>query len=442
MRLRPTTACLALPCVLAASAAAIAQSAPSPVHATVSLSAPAARGGATGPTLELNDVLDVVLASHPEIALAEARYRAARERPAQEHALPDPMISAGYASAGAPYPGAGLGEMPTARLGVMVSQALPYPGKRDRRAEVARREADAGAQQVDAARLALVARSKQAYFRLAAVHQLDDVLQANGELLATLVQVSESRYSVGQAAQQDVLRAQTQVSLIALQRERLALERRTREGELNALMNRAPDAPVDRPSDLAPLALDLSLSDLVARASASSPALRRDQLLASRSAAAIEVAQRDFKPDFAVSGGYSYMGGLPDMFEFRFDVVVPLQRARRRAAVAERELTLDADRRAAEATRLALQDRVQADYHAVTTAGRLATLYRDGVLPQARLALESSLASYRTGSVEFLSVLANVGSVLEYESSYVEQLAEQYVAASRLEEVTTATLVP
>lgn len=392
--------------------------------------------------LALPDIIEAALRAHPEVAAAEARYAAALERPAQEHALPDPMVSTSYASAGAPYPGAGLGQDPNASLGVMLTQAMPYPGKRALRAEVMRREAEAERRMVDATRLSIIARVKQAYFRLSAAYHLDELLQVNAEVLATLVKVSESRYAVGQAAQQDVLRAQTQSSLIAVQRERIARERRTREGELNALMHRAPGAPVGRPAALAPMTLDLGLEALVDHASLAAPMLLRDQLLASRTEAAVDVARRDFKPDFALSAGYNYMGRMPDMFEVRFDVIVPFQRARRRAAVAERQRTLDAERRTVEATRLALQHRIQEDYQMATTAGQLATLYRDAVLPQARLALESSISSYQTGGVDFLSVLTNFGSVLEFEMSYVEQLTEQHVAASRLEEMTAVTLVP
>ena len=394
------------------------------------------------PRLSLQEVVDAAVTAHPDMLIAQLRHVSATQRSPQEQSLPDPMISTGYSSVGRPYPGAGLGEDPNAGLGVMVTQAIPYPGKRDARALVMQREADAQREQVEATRLGLIARVKQAYYRLAAAHQLDEILLNNHDLLSTLVKVSEGRYAVGQAAQQDVLRAQTQVTLLALQRERVARERRTREGELNALMARAPDAPVARPVDLGPLTLDHTLSAMVDLAASRSPMIRRDQLMASRSEAAVDVARRDAKPDFALSGGYTYMGSMPDMFEFRFDVVVPLQKARRRAAIAERERTLEADRRAIESTRLSLQGRLQEDYQLARTAQQLAVLYRDAVLPQARLALESSVNSYQTGAVEFLSVLTNFGSVLEYEMNYLEQLAELHVAVTRLEEMAAVTLLP
>ncbi|BCS32517.1 PTS cellobiose transporter subunit IIC [Luteitalea sp. TBR-22] len=390
--------------------------------------------------LSLEVLVQQVLDAHPEMVVAEDRHAAALERPAQERALPDPMVSTGYSSTGRPWPGAGLGTDPNAGFGVMVSQALPYPGKRDARAEVMRREAAVERVELDAARLSLTARATQAYVRLAAAWQLDAVLRANEDLLSTLVKVSEARYAVGQAAQQDVIRAQTQVSLIALQRARVQRERRTREGELNALRGRAADAPVARPVDLEPRLWTATVDGLVQAASSVSPMVRRDQLMAARTEAALDVARREGRPDFAVSAGYTFMGSMPDMFEARFDVVVPLQKARRRAMVAERERSLDAERHALEATRRTLQGRIQEDWQMGATAAELATLYRDAVLPQARLALESSIASYQTGGVDFLSVLTNFGSVLEYEMSYVEQLADLHLAASRLEEMTATPL--
>ena len=169
--------------------------------------------------------------------------------------------------------------------------------------------------------------------------------------------------------------------------------------------------------------------------------LRRDQLMIATAEAAIDVAKREFKPDFAVSGGYGFAGSMPDMYEFRFDVVVPLQKGRRRAMVAERQHTAQAARQTLESSRLTLQNRLQEDYQMATTAEQLAELYRDTVLPQARLALESSISSYQTGTVDFLSVLTNFGAVLEYEMSFVEQLTDLYIATSRLEEMAAVTLL-
>jgi len=399
---------------------------------------------ANAQTSERTAVADVVaeaLARNPEIVAAQKRYDAARQRPTQERSLPDPMVSAGYSANGRPWPGAGLGTEPTSNVGFMVSQDVPYPGKLNLRASIASHEADAISQDIEAARLSVTTRVKHAYYRLAYTYAVGDVLTRNRDLLDTLLKVSENRYAVGQAAQQDVIKAETQLSILELQLERVRQERKTREGELNAILARPTATPVGQPDDLQLTAFDMSLDSLVALAIEHAPMLRRDQIMIDRSQVAVDAARKEYKPDFALTGGYYYMGAMPAMYEFRFDVKVPLQRAKRAAAVAEQLSSVEQARSTYDSTRLGLQGRIQEDYQMASTSVRLATLYRQTVLPQARLALESSMASYQTGAVDFLSVLTNFGTVLEYEMTYFDELTSYHTAVSRLEEMIGTPLV-
>jgi len=78
--------------------------------------------------LDLNQLIREALERNPEVLAAQKKYEAARQRPAQEGALPDPMFSAGWNSSGNPLPGFGLGTEPVANIGAMLSQPLPAPG--------------------------------------------------------------------------------------------------------------------------------------------------------------------------------------------------------------------------------------------------------------------------------------------------------------------------
>ena len=62
------------------------------------------------------------------------------------------------------------------------------------------------------------------------------------------------------------------------------------------------------------------------------------------------------------------------------------------------------------------------------------------VVPQGNSALESSLATYETGSVDFLSVLTNFMTVLDYEMNYYDEALNYELALSRLEEMTGQAL--
>lgn len=436
--LRPRVSCAArIPCDSDSGGGVTARARLILVFAVIGAASPASAQD----RVSLASLIDEALATHPSIVAATGRQRAATERIAQERSLPDPMVSAGYTSVGNPLPGAGIRSDPFANVSVMASQTLPYPGTRSLRAAYAAREADAEAPLIDAARIELVSRVKQAYYRLARVYETADVLQRNVDLLDTLLKVSETRYAVGQAAQQDVIKAQTEASIIELQQRRLNQERLAIETELNTLRSRPAFAPVGRPEDLSLVAFEHQLEPLLATARDAAPMLKRDRALIAAAESGVALARQSSKPDFTISGGYSYSVPMPRMFEARIDMNVPLRKAKRVAAIAEQTARLGAATADFDTNRLLIEGELQAQYRAATTAIELARLYRDTVLPQSRLALESSISSYASGSIDFLSVLSNFASVLQYETSYVDELMNFHVATSLVEAMTGAPLV-
>lgn len=122
---------------------------------------------------------------------------------------------------------------------------------------MADRDADAQATDIESVRLDVTSRVKQAYFRLAASWAITDALTRNRDRLTTLLAVSETRYAVSNAAQQDVIKAQTQLSILELQLERARQERFSREGELKALLGRPY---TDEPGTPAPWTMRRSFS--------------------------------------------------------------------------------------------------------------------------------------------------------------------------------------
>jgi outer membrane protein, heavy metal efflux system len=130
------------------------------------------------------------------------------------------------------------------------------------------------------------------------------------------------------------------------------------------------------------------------------------------------------------------------MYEVRADFKVPLYFWRKqRAGVTEQVNTLSQARRSYEATDQSLHFRIKEDYTMAQASQRLMDLYSRNVVPQANLALESSLSTYETGSVDFLSVISNFTMVLDYEMGYYEEALNYALALSRLEEMTAQQLI-
>jgi outer membrane protein TolC len=125
------------------------------------------------------------------------------------------------------------------------------------------------------------------------------------------------------------------------------------------------------------------------------------------------------------------------MYQFQATFKVPIYFWRKqRAGVNEQVSILSQARRNYEATDQSLHFRIKDDYTMAQASLKLMKLYTQTVVPQSNSALESSLSTYETGAVDFLSVLTNFTTVLDYEMSYYDEALNYSLALSRLEEMT------
>lgn len=395
---------------------------------------------------DLTDLIDQALRHNPEILAAQKKLEAARQRPAQASSLPDPMFSAGYVSMGGPLPGQGLGREPLARLGFMASQMLPAPGKRRLRGAIALKEASEAEQQYFAAQLGVVARVKMAYHEYAYAHEELSVVERSGALLERMLKVSEARYATGEGSQADLLRAQTQLTLLETRAERARLAAQSRAAALNALAARPLDTPIAKPAAAPVHEMVVSLDKLYEQARAFAPVLLQRKHSVERTELALNLARKEGAIDYTIAGGYSNMGRMDgrwgNMYEARVDINLPFfTRGRQRAAVAEQAHERDRARREYRAAGNDLLFRIKDDALLSATAWRLLRLYQSTLIPQAALTLEASLPAYETGQVDFSALLASLMAVLDYELEYHRERLTYHLALIRLEEATGLELV-
>jgi outer membrane protein, heavy metal efflux system len=391
----------------------------------------------------LDALVTEALHNNREILAAQKRYEAARQRPSPAGALPDPMVSLGYTANGGPWPVAGIGREATSNIGMMVSQEMPFPGKRKLREEIAQKEAGAEFEQYLTVRLSVVGRLKMAYHELHHAAVSVDFVRRYEQLLRNYLEIAQARYSVGRAAQQDIFKAQTQFAIYETQSLRYQQEREAKEIEINALLNRPQGGHIEVPLDMAAGELTVNLDDLLAHARNHAPMLMKEQKMIERSQLASNLARKEYLPDYTLSGGYFNQGSMPSMWQFRVDVKVPAYFWRKqRSMVNEREYLVSEARRNYEATGVSIQARIREDYTLAATARKLMDLYSKAVIPQAKLALESSVASYETGSADFLTLFMNLQTVVEYELMYHEEMMKFHVALARLEEMTGMEVQP
>lgn len=412
-----------------------------PVFGEAADPTPALQAAEPAPALQLPVLVQQALERNPELQAARRAVEAKRAHIPQARAWSDPLLSVSYGGNLLP-PFTLMNGDPSSARQFTVEQEIPFPGKTRLRGEIAAREADAETLNYQAVWRRIEAEVKQAYFDLYFTDQSLCTLRKDRELLQRFAKVAEIRYSVGKAAQQDVLRAQVELSRLAERQTLLEQTRQTLVAQLNSLRDLPADAPVGSPAGIHQSALPLSFDDLLAAAQASFPALKRQRALVEGNRFAVELARKELRPNFSL--GYTYMqrAGMPDMYGLTFSTSLPVfHRSKQDPAIAEAAANLEASRRT-EANELALlRYRVKQEYSQAQAAEQLLKLYSQGIVPQSTLALESSLASYETGATDFLTVLSNFITVLDYELSYHGQLAAHEKALAQLEELTGLNLI-
>jgi len=393
------------------------------------------------PPLQLSNLIREALERNPEIQAAQRSVDAKRARIPQAKAWPDPMISVGYGGNVVPPFTVMRGDPSSARQ-FMAEQEIPFPGKTRLRGQIAAREAEAESHSVDEVARRVAAEVKGAYFDLYYTDQALATVRKDRDILEKLAKVAEIRYSVGKAAQQDILQAQVELSRLTERETLLEETRQTLEAQLNSLRDRPVDTPLGPTGELRESPLVQTVDELQAAGESNLPALKRQETLIEGNRLAVDLARKDVKPNFSI--GYTYMQrpGMPDMYGLTFSTSLPIFRhSKQDQAIREAAENLASARRTEQNQLTVLRYRVKQEYLQAQAADRLLQLYSQGIVPQSRLTLESSLASYQTGGIDFQAVLGNFTTILDYELGYHQQLATHEKALARLEELTGLELI-
>jgi outer membrane protein TolC len=388
------------------------------------------------PGADVESLLAEARAHNPEVAGMRFDALAAQQRIAQADALPDPRLRVelqDVTKMGAQNPTLWPGDVGSTRY--TLTQEFPWFGTRAlkrEQAEAAMQGADAQVQTVWAD---VAARIKLGFAQLYFLQRNAQLSQEVLGLMQRLEQMARSRYAGGLAPQQDAIRAQAEQT--AMQGELIALqtELRSNQSRMNALLSRPLQAPLAEPLRLRPLpaADKLDFAQLEQRARAHNPQLAAEDA---------KLKAADKGQELTLKGRYpSIMLGLaPTQFQNDFktwdlmlEMNIPLWQGTRRAQ--EREAL--AMRDGAEARRNAIANQVLADLSenivALQGAQQTEALVGNKLLPQAELSLQSALAGYESGKVDFATVLDAQRQIRQAKLSRIKAQAEGQARLAQIE---------
>jgi outer membrane protein, heavy metal efflux system len=393
-----------------------------------------------GTPVSLNELVQEAEQKNPQIAASFHAWQAARNVPKQVSALPETQLSVQQFSVGSPRPFAGYSNSDFAYIGFGASQDIPYPGKRQLHAHVAEHEADSMEAQTDSVRRTVVGNLKMVYFRLAYIQQTLGVLQRSDALLTQVQEASEARYRVGQGNQQDVLKAQLQHTKILQEVAHHHQEEGLLEAQIKQVLGRPQDSADIVAETLTLRALPYTAAELLQRAREQNPDVHSKQASIRQQEAKVELAHKNFRPDFNVQYNYEHTGSQTrDYYMATFGIRLP-NRGRQKAELAEAQENQERARQELDSESQRVLSEVQQQYVRATNAEERLKIYSDGLVPQSEATFQSALSAYQSNRQDFESLLSGFLDVLNLDLEYRSELVEHESALAELERLTGVDL--
>lgn len=388
--------------------------------------------------LSLAEAEQLALAEEPGQLALLARAEALQEQSVAAAQLPDPMLRLGLMNY--PIEAGGFTTEGMTQVQVGVRQAFP-PGQtraaRQRQFQSLAREANehAGARSRE-----VLSAVRGAWLDAYYWTEAQGILTGSRPYFEDLVTVTTSLYEVGRRNQQDVLRADLELSrlenrILDTNRQRLAAR-----AALSEWVGSAAQRPLA--SEL-PAWTTLPDYETLSAGLEAHPSVQAAVARIAAHEALVDVQKQSFKPGWALDLGYGYRDGLLPNGAPRSDFVslsvtadLPLFRRNRQdrslaAAVSERR----AARQAQVQLLRRLNSRLESQFVLWQELNRRIELYDQKILRQTRQQAEAALAAYRSEAGDFADVMRSYISERDTRLEYLRMQVERAQSYARIAEL-------
>ncbi len=407
----------------------------------------------------LSDLLSHADSVNPDVDATRESAAAARAAIPQAGALPDPVLTVGVTNFPVSDPGFRNDFMTMKVLGL--SESFPFPGKRRLREKIAVELAEAAELETVRTRLRVRSEVKSLYYTLYELDRALEVSAENERLLVEFGEISAARYATGTGAQADVLRAQVERNQLLERIASLRQQRTATSAQLNALLDRPSNASIptpEIPSEIRSAASEPAEGRRLSFAADSLPIERRSGLFdidrlhrlslqynPSLSAhihriesqrQTVNLASKASLPDFNIAVSFAQRDGSRDMVSAMLSVPLPIFSSRKQGQAEIEETSVLRVQQAQRRSMVNdLEQQIAIQVADLQRAQDQLVLFSEAIIPQARGTLTASIAGYRVGNLDFLSLLDAQIKLFNHELSYHRLLTEFAKAIAELERV-------
>lgn len=386
--------------------------------------------------LILKELIEEALKNNHEIIVARARVNTSEYRIPQVKSLPDPTIMFGYQNEG--WKKYTYGNMEDSQWMFSVSQMFPYPGKLELRGKMAVSESETTKASLEDTKLKVIANLKEFYYDLFFSYKSIDIIRDKTVLFSKIEDAAHAHYASGMTQAQEVVMAQAE-KYILLEREETEKQKiQTIEAMLNSILSRDVKSPLGKPVEPVSTPFDYSLDEIIKVAYEKSPELRVKAKMIELSEVKVEMARKEYYPDFTVGASFFKRSGIfEDMWSITTAINIPLYyKTKQQQGVNEAASALDEAGHQMMGVKTMISESISSNYYIIKTADKLMDLYKRAIVPKIRQDFELAMSGYIAGKTDATTVIARLKALLEYEFPYWKQFVEREKAIAKIEALT------
>jgi outer membrane protein, heavy metal efflux system len=394
---------------------------------------PSVQQNSSDSVLTLQQFLDQVGQHNARLQAANSRVTAVEARVGQARAWDDPQV-------GVEFYATPVSSLNPFRDGMetdyFIQQMIPFFGKKSLMSDAAAANVKMTEASASTAAQGVRSEAKRAFAMAYAAQRRLGVNSENQRLLKQIIESARAKYSVGQATQGDVLKAQLELAKLENERASLDQELESAAAMMNALRSQPSGTPIGTIAEIELTEISGPVEDLTAQALARRPEIKGMQSEIDMNKADLASAKLERVPDVMVRGMYKRMTIGEDQWAAMFSINIPLApwaSGKYSGKIEENMALVETNESSLREMRNMVQYETRDAFTKTRSQWQQLKRYRETILPQSQQTLQSMLTSYQSGSVDFLSLIDSYRMVQMLRMEYYMLVGEYQSNVAQLE---------
>ena len=386
---------------------------------------------------DLDQMIGQAILLSPKIKMLEAKRNAAYSGIDKNSNLPDPVLTLGLVNI--PTNSFSFDQDPMTQKIVGVRQTFPFPGKLGAIEDASAIDTLIIDQEIRDAENEIRKNVSKQYYELSYLKRSIELSKGSKLLLQDIAKVVSTKYTVGSASQQNLLKVQLEITNITEEIDELESRKKTVFAELNSYLLRDTAIPINTIYFEEIDFIELTTVQLDSLSQIHRPFLKGIQLAVKKSELNGIAAEKDYYPNITVGLQYAFREQLAasglqlnNLFSLVVGVTLPFNYGGKVSAKVEEAMSMK--QFYSSQYSLALQI-LQSNFGgAVANLNSLEErikLFEEGLLPQAKQNLTATLSHYQVGHIDFINVIDAQDQLIKIETNvyrlktnYLKQISE------------------